>query len=197
MHQLAITHHTVTPQFQPINEAISSINRTHEARGFNLSELNYHVGYHYLIGANGEVVQTRVDTEHGNHTKEEDMNFKALGIALLGDFRTDTPTPEQRKALTQLLREKAIMYNWTKEDIKYHGQFKQTECCGENLIKELPNIINQVFMDKMPEWFKTEGYYDRAKEAGIQGVDEEQDLHYYQMVATIFKVVDAELKKND
>lgn len=43
-----------------------------------------------------------------------------------------------------------------------------------------------------PDWFKEEGYYDRAAAAGIQGVDKEQPQMYWELLATQFKILDNE-----
>lgn len=48
-----------------------------------------------------------------------------------------------------------------------------------------------------PQWFKDEGFYDRAKSAGIQGVDKDQPQMYWELLATQFKILDNEQGANE
>jgi len=197
-HEGAVLHHTATPQDQVLQEALNSINESHRRRGFPESESGAFIGYHYVISGRGTVSQTRQDYEIGAHTAEEQMNFKRLGIALMGNFNDDILKGRQRKALIDLLAKKIKQYEWEKEDIGYHGQFKQTACPGYSIKDQFSDIIqeafNKAYSMKAPEWFKTEGFYDRAKAAGVKWVDEERPLNDWEQAATVFKIIDAEKK---
>jgi len=194
----AVIHHTVTPQGQDLQSALTSINESHRRRGFPESESGSYIGYHYIISSKGTVAQTRQDYEVGAHTAEEQMNYKRLGIALMGNFNDDILEGEQREAIIVLLAKKIQQYGWEQEDIGYHGQFKQTACPGYSIKDQFSDIIQEAFNKahsmKAPEWFKTEGFYDRAIQAGIKGVKEEKPLDFFEHIASMFKIVDAEKK---
>ena len=63
--------------------------------------------YHYVIGngtysGDGEVETGRLENESGAHCSADGMNFKSIGICLVGNFDIDKPTPAQMQALEKL-----------------------------------------------------------------------------------------------
>lgn len=88
------------------------------------------VAYHFLIGQNGLIYEGRDWHVRGTHVGS--YNTGSLGICLLGNFMTQTPTLEQ---LTSTLN----LVNWASEffaltHIASHRDFNpQTQCPGDNL----------------------------------------------------------------
>lgn len=79
---------------------VEDVRRWHKQRGFK------DIGYHYLIGVNGEVWKGREDNVIGAHVKGYNRN--SIGISYVGGLDNnlapkDTRTPEQIKSLKRLL----------------------------------------------------------------------------------------------
>lgn len=155
-----VIHHSATPT-ESIKDLIKGINSAHKGRLFPLSELGYYVGYHYMIDFFGDVMQTRNDHEVGAHCREQKMNYVGIGICLLGNFNISKPTNDQVAKLIETLTYLCTKHKIPVENIKYHGEFKATACCGENLIKTMSYIKNAV-NDRLHETKKD--WKDIAKE---------------------------------
>lgn len=132
-----IVHHSVTPQNQGLVDAITGINTTHKNRLFPLSTLGFYVGYHYVIGE-GWVKQTRNQDEVGAHCNDDGMNFKSIGVCVIGNFEVDTPSEYQIEELKKLLIGLRAQWSIPEENVIRHGDVlgAQTLCCGKNLSKE-------------------------------------------------------------
>ena len=155
-----VIHHSATP-VESIKDTIKGVNSAHKNRGFPKSELGYHVGYHYMIDFFGNAVQTRMDHEIGAHCREQKMNYKSIGICLIGNFVISKPTNDQIEKLIETLTYLCTKYKIPVENIKYHGEFKPTACCGKNLINSMSYIKNAV-KDRLHE--KQKDWKDVAKE---------------------------------
>ncbi|WP_104758189.1 N-acetylmuramoyl-L-alanine amidase [Helicobacter salomonis] len=93
-----IVHCSATKEGKNFNA--QDIDRWHKERGFNK------IGYHYIIGINGEVERGRMLSEIGAHVKGH--NSDSVGICYIGGLDErgrpkDTRTPEQINALHNLL----------------------------------------------------------------------------------------------
>src|ERR1051325_8363136 len=97
-----IVHHSASSRD---GTTLQDINNWHKARSFPLSKLGYYVGYHYVIFADGKMVQTRNEDEVGAHAKEGGMNFKSIGICLTGNFEQEEPTIAQLDSLHKAIDE--------------------------------------------------------------------------------------------
>lgn len=129
-----IVHHSVTPKDLDVTTTEKSIERNHKERGFPLSSIGWHIGYHFIIYGNGEVRRYRNDNEEGAHCKEQSMNFKSLGICLIGSFDTETPNNSQVDSLFRLLKQKSAQYKISRINIYPHRHFATYKSCyGSNL----------------------------------------------------------------
>jgi len=126
-----INYITVHHSASPITTTIDEINEWHRLRDFTLSKLGFYVGYTYVIFPNGEIKQTRLDSEIGCHTLNH--NKGNIGICLVGNFNDYVPTKEQWEALTGLITEKKAQYFIDNKEIKCHSDWANTECPGNNL----------------------------------------------------------------
>ena len=101
-----VIHTTATPEGKPFT--VADITRMHKARGFQT------IGYHYLIGLNGEIWPGRVpDNSVGAHVAG--YNSTTLGVSYVGGVDKnnkpkDTRTDGQRAAMLTLIRKLLIKY---------------------------------------------------------------------------------------
>lgn len=109
-----------------------SIQRTHKERGFPISSLGWHVGYQYMIYGNGQVKQYRADKDNGAHCKEDLMNFKSIGICLIGDFDKELPSIPQIAALKDLMQKKLTQFKIHPDKIVPHRVFAGYKSCYGN-----------------------------------------------------------------
>jgi len=119
-----IVHHSASN----INTPISEIDRWHKQRNFTKSSLGFFVGYHYVILADGKLIQTRRDNELGCHTIPNDGK---IGICCVGNFMLENPTASQLQTLRVLCNRLKKDYNIN--EVKGHRDFSRTECPGDNL----------------------------------------------------------------
>lgn len=146
-----VVHHSVTPMMD-WHTAAKSINQSHKDRGFPLSSLGYHIGYHAIIDPDGYILQTRKYDEIGAHAGVGDWNTKSIGICLIGNFDEKEPTNKQLHSLTAFIDRQAKAFNIPRSNIKYHGELKQTACCGSKLIQKLPEVISTAYDGFLSNW---------------------------------------------
>ena len=129
-----IIHCTATPEGRA--HTVSDVDRWHKERGFS------EIGYHYLIGLNGEIWKGRDIEKIGAHTTG--YNTNSIGIAYVGgmtkDMKSakDTRTPEQKESLLKLLTELKATY----KDVKVYGHrnFANKACPSFDAKKEYREI---------------------------------------------------------
>jgi len=95
-----IIHCTATKEGLPVT--VATVTAWHKQRGFIT------IGYHYLIGLNGEIWKGRNEREIGAHVSGN--NSASIGICYVGGLDVngrpkDTRTPAQKESLIKLLRE--------------------------------------------------------------------------------------------
>lgn len=123
--QRIIWHHSAD-DYQ--GKQLAKIDAYHKSRGFPRSNRGYYVGYHYLIERNGEVVQTRDDTEVGAHDQGE--NHNSIGICLAGNFNKQMPSEAQIKAAAQLIKHIRKQWDIPITRIEPHRWDDNTDCPG-------------------------------------------------------------------
>ncbi len=148
-----VVHHTVTPQTQELSRAVTSINASHQRRGFRKSRLGYFVGYHYLIAYNGNMQQCRQDNEVGFHCSAQNMNSKSIGVSLLGNFMNDRLEGKQLESLVNLLTRLVREYKIPRANLGYHRMYGQTLCPGTDVINQFNQILDMVY-DNLTDWEK-------------------------------------------
>ena len=133
-----------------INEQVKEVDRWHRDRGFN------QVGYHYLIGRSGEVVQGRPVEMVGAHAKGH--NKDSIGIALFGGFGSDADdlatehfTPLQLAAAYDLIRKLQGQYNIKNERVIGHNRISSKSCPGFRVQKWLAGMSLSEATAKKPE----------------------------------------------
>lgn len=126
-----IIHHSATD----IGSALS-IHHGHERRGFIEG-----LGYHFLID-NGTLGKSdgQIETsprwtkqQNGAHCKAEGMNYKAIGISVVGNLNQEKLSQKQLDSLVALVNTLRKFYHIPIKNILGHGKVKgaKTECPGE------------------------------------------------------------------
>lgn len=127
-----ILHCTATPEGEEFSNA--QIKAAHLARGFS------DIGYHFIIGLNGEVRRGRPVAIAGAHCKGH--NTRSIGISYVGGCppRTtpgwekkskDTRTPAQEAALVKLVKEQLKQYPGA--TVHGHNEFANKACPSFNV----------------------------------------------------------------
>ena len=117
-----IIHCTATPEGRVAT--VADVNAWHKQRGFAK------IGYHYLIGLNGEIWAGRSEGEIGAHCLNH--NAKSIGVCYVGglakDGKTakDTRTAEQKASLSKLVKE--LKEKYPKATIHGHYEFVAKAC---------------------------------------------------------------------
>lgn len=125
-----IIHHSATDEGDSL-----SFNKHHIKRGFG------GVGYHFVIDngsrskINGqiEVAPRWIKQQDGAHCKASQMNCKAIGVCLVGNFNEERVSEEQMKSLVYLVNTLRNYYKIPLENIMGHGQVPgaSTDCPGK------------------------------------------------------------------
>lgn len=134
-----IVHYTATPQGEEFSNA--QIRASHLARGFS------DIGYHYVIGLNGEIRPGRSEAIAGAHCIGH--NTRSIGVCYVGgcpprsvknwqNVGLDTRTPAQKTALLKLLKE--LKQRYPKATVHGHREFANKPCPGFDAREEYRNI---------------------------------------------------------
>ena len=89
------------------------------------------IGYHFLIGADGTIYEGRPLALQGAHVR--DANRGNLGVSLIGDCHSQTPSPQQLASLQYLLDHARRRYRLSPTDIFGHRDLAPTTCPGDQL----------------------------------------------------------------
>ncbi|MDE6498885.1 MAG: N-acetylmuramoyl-L-alanine amidase [Muribaculaceae bacterium] len=116
-----IVHCTATPAGRRVTAA--EVDRWHRQRGFN------GIGYHYLVGIDGSVEKGRPVEVAGAHCQGH--NMASIGVAYAGGLNSqgrpaDTRTPEQRRALRELIT--ALRKRFPQARVRGHRDFAAKAC---------------------------------------------------------------------
>ena len=132
-----IIHCTATPEGR--NVSVGTIRKWHvQGNGWQ------DVGYHFVVGLDGEVEEGRPLEKTGAHTKGS--NWDSIGIAYVGgmnkemDASKDTRTDEQKESLIDLICELKDSYGGT---VYGHRDFSDKDCPSFDAKKEYENISNR------------------------------------------------------
>lgn len=131
-----ILHCTDTPASRKVT--LQDIRRWHvQERGWE------DVGYHFIVDQQGTIIHGRPTNRPGAHCNGHNQN--SIGVCYIGGLsedgkeHIDTRTPEQRKALVELV--KALMWEFglRVEHIHCHNEYSNKSCpcfTREDFIKE-------------------------------------------------------------
>lgn len=131
--QYLVIHHSLTRK-SPNPKTWEAVNKYHKTK-FNFpSSLGLYIGYHYWIEDNGRIIQARLDTDPGAHCKEQNMNFKSLGVCMEGNFDIEKPEDVQIFALRDLMKKLCATYKIPKNKIMFHRDYATYKSCPGKLM---------------------------------------------------------------
>ncbi|MBT3349310.1 hypothetical protein HN954_04475 [bacterium] len=154
-----IVHHTA--------ENESSQNRRRSPKELMRAIYFYHtvtngwgdIGYNYVIDKQGNIYEGRAGGPKSVGAHVAYHNVGSIGICLMGNFQTETPTDAQLHVLSLLIADLAIKFEIdplgrteflgkNSYNISGHSQVARyghgTACPGKNLLKLLPDLRTQV-----------------------------------------------------
>jgi len=116
-----ICHCSATPEGRAVT--VRDIDKWHREKGYN------GIGYHYVIGLNGEEWKGRDINLTGAHTQGQ--NYNSIGVCYIGGCdknmkAKDTRTPAQRIALLNLVKD--LKGQFPKATIHGHNEFASKAC---------------------------------------------------------------------
>jgi hypothetical protein len=100
------------------------------------------IGYHYLIDPAGRIWEGRPLGYQGAHAGNPGLNQGNVGIALLGDFNTQSLSGAQVMALESLIASLTRRYRIPANEIHTHQEIRPTatECPGTNIQRNVQRI---------------------------------------------------------
>lgn len=117
-----IVHCTATPEGREVT--VEQVDSWHRARGFRC------IGYHYLIGLDGEVHPGRPEADMGAHCLG--YNLHSIGVCYVGGLDKDklqpkdTRTPKQKAALEMLIAK--LKKKYPGATVHGHNEFAAKAC---------------------------------------------------------------------
>lgn len=125
-----IIHCTATPEGRAVT--LADVDAWHKQRGYN------GIGYHFLIGLNGEIWAGRSIEKAGAHTLGQNANSIGVcyvgGLAADGKTPKDTRTPAQKSALHNLIE--SLKKQYKNAAIHGHNEFANKACPCFNVKNE-------------------------------------------------------------
>ena len=115
-----IIHCSASPDYMDIGA--STIRKWHTDQGWS------DIGYHYVIRRNGEIEKGRPDRREGAHARG--ANQTSIGVCWVG---TDSPSPEQEKAMFSLIHFLMGKYNVSVDKVLGHREAVKTDKTCPNL----------------------------------------------------------------
>ncbi|MEL3904441.1 MAG: N-acetylmuramoyl-L-alanine amidase [Treponemataceae bacterium] len=128
-----IIHCTATPSGRVVT--VKDVDAWHRQRGFQ------GIGYHFLIGLNGEIWKGRPIGNIGAHTLGQ--NSRSIGVCYVGGLdlngkARDTRTPAQKDSLLKLL--KSLKSQFPRATIHGHREFAAKDCPCFDAKNEYKNL---------------------------------------------------------
>jgi len=89
-------------------------------------------GYHYVleyVGGYVAIHKGRDELRHGAHCSEEKMNFKSIGICVVGNYDKQAPSDEIMRYLAELCADICKRHNIPVTNIKPHREYATYKTC--------------------------------------------------------------------
>jgi len=136
-------HHTVTPN----NDSYSMPQRMRQIQAYHIdTRLWCDVGYHFLIGQDGQVYQGRLENLIGAHVLNH--NTGSAGISFIGDFTTIPPSQAMLDAGARIIHALSSSYGISidRSSVMGHREFAgaSTACPGDSFFPILDSYIASV-----------------------------------------------------
>lgn len=121
--EFIVLHHTGAEETDA-----GHVKKNHLQRGFR------DIGYNYIIENSGKVITGRPLDIPGAHCIADRMNYRSIGVALIGNYEERNPALEQINSLIILLQELQLRYSIELPKILLHKEVKgsATKCPGKH-----------------------------------------------------------------
>lgn len=203
-----VVHHAAVPQLVTLGNALKSFNRTHKARLHDaipnwpqpISSGPYpHIAYNAIIDQFGNIGVARSFDDMGYHASNIKVNRKSIGVCLIGNFDSETPTEAQYEALEKYVIETKKKIPTLKK-VSAHRHYARKTCPGTNFpeshIEHLDRLVkgevapmmnDESILEKPPQWAAS--FVDRAIEGGVTTdlMQDFGDLPGYQVLGIMQK----------
>ncbi|MFZ4515475.1 MAG: N-acetylmuramoyl-L-alanine amidase, partial [Acidimicrobiia bacterium] len=203
-----VIHHTVTPNNAASDAAVvRSIFNYHTSIGY------FDIAYNFLIGRNGRLYEGRwarnypdgvphigenATSKNVRAAHSSSTNTQTIGVALLGDYRTDFPTDAQIETLATFLAWKCA--RWGLEvpasvpyldgrvfpTISAHRNVTATSCPGDTLYGQMEFIRTRTQLKSRPG---TRGYWVADAAGRTDAFGDLPDLGDPRRTGTAFPIV--------
>ena len=90
------------------------------------------LGYHFVIGPGGHVLQARSLQYRGAHAYKQN-NIENIGICVLGDWERSAPPDAALRALEQTIDWLRQSHGIARGNVKSHKDYRITVCPGRQL----------------------------------------------------------------
>ena len=141
-----IIHHSLTDDNEVLKD-FDAIRRYHMNKGWR------NIGYHWVLEKfDGKYhwIQGRDEKEVGAHCKEQGMNYKSIGICVVGDFDKQELSTEIYKLVAKKCKELIKKYNLSIDDIEPHRKYAPYKSCpGTKFdIEKVKKYMRETFVGK-------------------------------------------------
>ncbi len=136
-------HHTYSPATDGANPAA----RMRSMQAFHMDNRGWcDIGYHFVVSQSGRVYQGRSTVRRtGAHVIGRNTNN--VGVALIGNFQSQTPSNTQLNATADIVRwiSQTFSVPLNRNRVKGHGEWpgQTTSCPGTNLRQRIPTILER------------------------------------------------------
>jgi hypothetical protein len=156
------THLIVHHSFSPGNNVTDWVAAVRGIWTFHVMSNGWSdIGYNWLIDPNGTIYEGRAWVGEDDNTQGAHFcgfNRNTMGVCMLGDFTSITPTEAALKSLVRILGYRASVNNIDVRGTSFHANSQRTlnnisghrdgcstACPGESLYPLLPTLRNRVF----------------------------------------------------
>ncbi len=144
-------HHTASPDSDGGDPAA----RMRQMQAYHIDTNGWcDIGYHFVVSQSGKIYQGQSSEERlGTHVGGQ--NTGNIGVCLIGNFQTQTPSQTQLSAAADIVRWIGNTYNieFNRTNIKGHREHAgaSTACPGDNLLSQLDTIIAMASNGEIPD----------------------------------------------
>jgi len=131
-------HHTATPN----NDSMSMPARMRQMQNYHMDTLGWaDIGYHFLIGQDGNVYQGRAENLVGSHTGGQNTNN--IGISFIGNYHSANPSSSVMNGGAKILQAVSKTYGVpiNRTSIKGHRDYGGTVCPGNYLYNRMDELL--------------------------------------------------------
>lgn len=156
------THLIVHHSFSPGNDVTDWVAAVRGIWNYHVNSNGWSdIGYNWLIDPKGVIYQGRAWVDTSDNTLGAHFcgyNGRTMGVCMLGDFNSITPTNAALKSLVRLLAYRAFMNGINPRGVSFHQSSNRnlnnisghrdgcsTDCPGDALYPQLPTLRNRVF----------------------------------------------------